>query len=557
MKRIFILLAVFLSSFLAVNAKYVTPERAKDMALVLMTQKKASFNGHVASVTALSKSFNSSIYLVNFAPEGWMLLSADDTSKPLLGYSTTGHFNARSHMPVNMENWLSIYSKQILHNAEVENTSLKEWTTEYYTYKRQSRLIASPIEPLIKVLWNQPEPFNAYCPMDGSKRSLVGCVAVAMGQALSVHQYPARPVGQHVDKYPKIGVDFPPMDFDAEEPYDWKRIMDGKSDNYNEVARLLYHLGVAVDMQYGADGSGAYTNECPEAFINHFSFPKDVHYIFRDDYKGDWKQLILNELGAGRALVYSGADLKKESGHAFNIDGYDGDGSFHVNWGWSGVGNAYFSLDALRDSGLDFSDQQGAVIGLRAPSDRPTNILLSNSTAPSGKFPGELIGKVSVENAQPGHKYEYKIRGKYNKDSKEYAEVPVELRDDVLYTTASLSASNKVVEVEIVAIDLTLNVSIAQGFAINITGNLDAIKTIDEATSFTYNKTSGDLLMTTLDGVAYKVSSDKGVAVLEGKLTGSTNFTLNTKDLPAGTYTFNLTNEYDSYSFNISINPKK
>ena len=51
------------------------------------------------------------------------------------------------------------------------------------------------------------------------------------------------------------------------------------------------------------------------------------------------------ELAAGRPVIYSGS--KAASAHAFICDGYDGNGMFHINWGWNGKSNGYFLLNVL------------------------------------------------------------------------------------------------------------------------------------------------------------------------------------------------------------------
>lgn len=557
MKKILLLLVALFSSLPVLNAKHVTPERAKTIAMLLMKDKVSDFTGEIKSVRPLDRGFEESIYLINFYPKGWMLLSADDNSLPLLAYSPTGHFHANL-MPESMHYWLTTYEDQILENANLGDKSLKQWSADYYTYQRKTRVIGSPIEPLIKVEWNQRAPYNAFCPKSGSKRALVGCVAVAMGQALSVLQYPARPIGKHTDGDP-TGIPFGTIDYDKEQPYDWERILDGSSDGYNEVARFLYHMGTSVDMSYGIDGSGAYTYEIPTALMDHFSFPEDVYFLWREEYEGDWKQLIINELGAGRPLIYNGVDEKADAGHAFNVDGYDGKGDFHVNWGWGGSGNAYYSLDALRDDVMhhNYAHQQGAVIGLRAPGERPTNIKVSNMSAPSGMKAGQFVGIISVENQQSGHTYEYQVRGKYNTVMQSYDEVPFTVDGDKLLTSGSLSASDKFHEIEIVAIDKDLNVSIKQGFTIQITGNSEALKSVEEMTTVSFNKKNQQLKLTCHEGVSYQIITSEGATLVEGKFPKENVFTWNTKDIPAGVYTVKLSDEDDHKSFTLRINPKK
>lgn len=81
----------------------------------------------------------------------------------------------------------------------------------------------------------------------------------------------------------------------------------------------------------------------------------------RYDYGIDeWEDLIYNEVAQGRPVLYAGtADI---GGHAFVCDGYDGQGRFHINWGWNGVANSYFSLSVLdyQEASRADANQSGA-----------------------------------------------------------------------------------------------------------------------------------------------------------------------------------------------------
>ena len=216
------------------------------------------------------------------------------------------------------------------------------------------------IKPLIKVNWNQNGAYAKYCPIDKKgKRTLVGCVAVAMAQVMSVYQYPKAPKGNGVYWKPNESQSTY-ITLKNEKPYDWEKIMSG-ADNKDEVARLLYHCGVAVRMKYGADVSTAYMEDIREGLISKFSYRHDSlkHYVkLYDEITGEnsftrhaysderWSNLILNELKQGRPTISS--FNFNYSQHALNVDGFDGINAFHLNYGWGGVSNGYYTLDEMR-----------------------------------------------------------------------------------------------------------------------------------------------------------------------------------------------------------------
>lgn len=527
-------------------ARRVEPTQVSEIASEILLLKGESVNYHVSNIELIKNN----VYLVHLSPEGWMLMSSDDSFEPLLAYSLNGNLVKDYKLPDNMEFYVGLYNMRIDNISEKNLAPLPEWNKMYYKSIIRSRSIGTKIEPIINVKWNQPAPFNVQCPKIGGDRALVGCVAVAMGQALTVTKHPARPIGSFTTSSAMATIK--KFDYDKETPYNWDYIIEGSKDNYAEAARLLYHLGVSVEMQYGLQASGTYTYLVENALKKHFSFD-NVKYYWRDEYKGDWEQLIINELGAGRPLIYNGVDTKNNAGHCFNLDGYDGNGMFHVNWGWGGYGDSYFNLNALRDQfmGMDYTDQQGVVIGIAAPSDKPLNINVSQLTAPSGQRPGVLVGKISVETSAVNHTYSYVIRGKYTSQGV-YETVPFKVIGDEIYTSQSLSYTAGSYDVEIVATDEDLNTSISQGFNIKVTGNLPAIKSIEEATSLEYNISTKTIIINSLQGIDYKVKSDNGVIIMEGSF-NNTPLEINTQEFQTGKYILILKDDYEEKELSITL----
>ena len=134
--------------------------------------------------------------------------------------------------------------------------------------------------------------------------------------------------------------------------------------NYQAVALLMYHCGVAVDMQYGPGGSGAYSVDVPDALVNYFRYTDHVYRLERDLYtKLEWEEMLIANLREGFPLYYSGADT--DGGHAFVCCGYrESDRKFYFNWGWSGFNNNYFAIDALNTYSGNFNLNQGAIFDM-------------------------------------------------------------------------------------------------------------------------------------------------------------------------------------------------
>ncbi len=133
--------------------------------------------------------------------------------------------------------------------------------------------------------------------------------------------------------------------------FDW----DNMTDTYDQsstpaqkkaVAALMKACGYSVDMGYTVDESGAQTINLAKALVENFGYNENITFLQRNYFSGqDWNNLVYGELKAGRPVLYSGASIT--GSHQFVCDGYDGNGYFHINWGWGGMSDGYFLLEAL------------------------------------------------------------------------------------------------------------------------------------------------------------------------------------------------------------------
>ena len=279
-KRILSILLLTAATVVSVWAGPVDRQRA-EAAAVAQIKGVTGKSRTVKQVQAVDDAF----YVVNLAPQGWVMVSADDKVDPVIGYSATGALSM-SAIPDNMAYMLDSYKKLVkLGTDEEMSPRTRQWES---VGKELSRASGAAVEPLIKVKWNQPTPFNKYCPGEGDNKALVGCVAVAMSQAMSVQAYPSRPTGSV--KYTPVGYGQLSINFDEERAYNWDDILSG-ANTYDEAARLMWHAGMSVKMGYGPDGSGIPSNEVnriSNALRDNFGYGDEVTYVWKDAYQGDW-----------------------------------------------------------------------------------------------------------------------------------------------------------------------------------------------------------------------------------------------------------------------------
>ena len=208
------------------------------------------------------------------------------------------------------------------------------------------------VEPMIKTKWNQNAPFNNFVPMDGDSRSNVGCVAVAMAQIMKYHRYPEQGIGQGDSYTTSTGINVPIVNFEV--IHNWDNMLDtypsatsGTLQEQNSVATIMYHAGVSVLMNYSASGSEPSINTAPP-LINFFGYDKNIEYHIRNYYKNDaeWEAIIREQLDSGLPIIVSGGN-HLGGGHRFIIDGYDNKGRFHINYGWGGNHDGWYTLDNM------------------------------------------------------------------------------------------------------------------------------------------------------------------------------------------------------------------
>jgi hypothetical protein len=310
-----------------------------------------SFEKEVSGTTCL--------YFFNFEKGGFVMMSADNQLKPILGYDFESSAIQNPTQPA--VDWFMNDIADQIHYAVENNLVNQEYTQEWRTLIERSFVPENrdrDVNPLLTCNWNQDYSWNLECPEDNAGPGghvYVGCVAVAMAQIMYYWEYPTTPTGSHGYTHPDYGYLF-------EEFGNYNFNSMNNSYATSQTRTLLYHCGVAVNMDYGPDGSGANTNYAENALKYYFDFSLETEMFVRDHFEQSvWEDMLRTELEAGRPMYYAGQ--ANPYGHAFNIDGYQNTNYFHLNWGWSGYQNGYFYLNNLNG----FNTGQEAIMGIQQP----------------------------------------------------------------------------------------------------------------------------------------------------------------------------------------------
>lgn len=296
---------------------------------------------------------------------GYTIVSGDDRMPEIVGYSTTDTYS-EENMPDGMKYLMQAYEAMAtaLANGDAKAERClaeKEALAADSTY-RQPRV--APL--LADVVWGQTEPYNNLCPMyDGQRRTVTGCVATAMAQLMMYYQYPQM-LKSDIPAYQTDSYQLDMPSVSAGERYDWDNMLPQYSGSAytaaqaNAVAKLMYHCGLSAKADYGPETG---TNCTPDVLVKYWGYDPDViKQLYRENFSlRRWTAILDAELQASRPVYYSGFSTTS-GGHAFLCDGADGDGLYHINWGWSGWSNGYFDITILNS---DYSGTESAT----APAD--------------------------------------------------------------------------------------------------------------------------------------------------------------------------------------------
>ena len=360
MKKVFILFFVLLCS-ISIYAHPIGVDRAKDLGMAFVNanlNQACQLNDLQLVYTGMSARGETSFYVFNFGNTGFVILSADDNYRPIVGYSDEGIFETENMSPEAAYYLNSIAEGRSQAHRTAQSVEVAvEWEMLKESGKLPSRNRGKKATYLVETRWNQSDPYNYFCPHASGGpggKAYAGCVATAMSQVMKYWDHPLKGSGSHSYNYEgqTLTANF------GETTYDWDNMPltitnSSPQEQIDAVAYFMYHCGVAVDMMYSASGSGAYSEDVPDAVLMYFGYSNKARLRARDSYSlEEWQAMLKDTFDQGWPVYYSGNS--SSAGHAFVCDGYDDNDLFHFNWGWGGSSNGWFVVDEIDyNSGAD------------------------------------------------------------------------------------------------------------------------------------------------------------------------------------------------------------
>lgn len=573
----FCLLLMGLCAILPIHAKVVTQQQALETARKVLSQSNDSRSvGNIRllwnseALVTESRNVDANPAFFVFVPDngtGFVIVSGDDSVEALCAYSFNASMLSPGNLPVNVKEWLRGLRESILYQRkQLENDSRYSYVSSRSDVGEQVIMLRTP-------LWNQDAPFNLQTPMDAGVNSLAGCTPVAIATIMRYYQWPAQGVGQ-TDAYTTRSKQISVASRNLEEPYQWDKMrLTYINNRYSEeeaqaVARLMADIGCAQQADYSAESTGAGCS--PSVMAKKFSYHPGMHYVYRDSYsKSDWIELMKSELILERPILYSA--FHAQSGHAMVLDGFTTTDYFHVNWGWGGYCDGFYSLYDLRTYSENYNQDHSALLnfipddgseldkhltmvnnGLIADcsdffTNKAFNIHADVANRTGESFSGKLrLSMIDINDKVKEDLYEiesFELPSMYQTKLK----IPVKIQQDIVagdrirmyYQHAD---SDKWLLIQSTEKNVPWEIILSDDFS------------IEESTSVSFNQITGILTILYKEGVEAFVTLN-GNEVTDGVTVGTESLIINTKKLPEGVFVISLSKENEMKEFTFELKP--
>ena len=405
MKRIIVCLVWLCIFVMGMFSQPITFDQAQQVAEKFFPSQFASKYAKELQRRVFEDAGQPTMYAFSIA-DRWVLIAGDRRMPPILAYSDEkgGIFPHKEDMPEGMLDILEGYHEQIKYlrrdNVSGYNNLQWEWYLDGNNRVSASRsIVVAPLltrngeENIWKQGWNNGEYaydttkyYNKFCPIIPGcihKRAVVGCVAVALGQIMWYWKWPYAAVLNNGSG-------------DVVHRYDWYAMpakLCDSSDIYNVdmVATLLRDCGASVNMKYGCDLSTALSIKLPPALRNVFGYNASNLINRRNYTDSTWLSMLKNELNLLRPVLYNGSS--DDDGHQFVVDGYDSENFFHVNFGWGGSSNGYFTINDMI-----YNNNQSMIINVYPDSLSCDSLVVPSSDVWETNFILQNGGAISVGN---------------------------------------------------------------------------------------------------------------------------------------------------------------
>ncbi len=398
-----------------VNAKTITPAQAEVIAkqqFANPTMLNASNNVKMTlNYEARNMMGQADYYVFNRdGGQGFVIVSGDDITSPVLGYSDKGSFNINT-APEPLKVLLGMYQKSLdglrHHPNLVVNTP-------------KLRMNPEGVKPMFLndygegPHWHQFGPYNNYFPTYNGEHCYAGCVPIAVSHIMKGLQFPAYGNGSNTFHY-MLGDEEKTATANFNHSYKYRNMKNAyteTSTNWQDCAQMIYDVAVALQARFSTSSTNVSYDQIIKAMVAYFDYNPNMQFLQKANYTdANWREMVYTELDEGRPVLYFGyrtianSGAETHTGHAFVVDGYDSEGRLRIIWGFQPEEyNSWFSFDLLSpriygDTPYEhdeykegFNADQYAIMGIR-PSEEGENggVVVTGTTYEAEMMPANNV----------------------------------------------------------------------------------------------------------------------------------------------------------------------
>jgi hypothetical protein len=285
-------------------------------------------------------------YVFNLKPQGFVIVSSFNYSNPVLGFSLKDNIPAESDIessPVFSVIKNISYSRKELLTTDNQPGNINKSTDDII------------YGPYVYTLWGQVNCHNNsgqlinvtnyYTP----NHYAAGCVAISLSTLLHYYKWPVVGEGYH-EYYDGLGSSTGWYSADFGDTYYKWGLMKNKYNNQastdpqrEAAGELAFHAAVSLDMNFEYNGSTSNVNKIPSTGSNYFRF---YSFYKQESSSVFWQRLDKNIFEANPVIL--AVENNSGGGHSVVCDGIwikdDGSRWYHLNMGWWGSGNGWFTI---------------------------------------------------------------------------------------------------------------------------------------------------------------------------------------------------------------------
>lgn len=388
MRKHLLLLSVACLASTALFAGPRTPQQARQIANAAAQRQGAQLEAAPsAGAKANSNSQAQPYYIFNKANnKGFVIVSGDDELPEIIGETSQGSFDGSN---TQLNDFLKNFANGV---KKLQNNDPKTKAYAQALKARRAGEATDSIGPLIGTSWNQYSPYNVKCPATTNTTSLFGshaasgCVATGMAQIMYYYKWPKQ-LKATIPAYTTSTKKYEIAEVTAGKTYQWDRMKKSYTQKDEEgmdvVGTLLADVGASVQMDYNdANGESTSFFTAPKtAFPTYWDYnASTLTQLYKSNMTlNTWDTYIYNEIKAKRPVLYA------DNSHCVVIEGYRSkDNKVYVNWGWGGMYNDWYDIDALMLDDESYMNNPSVYVGIipndgKSDTQLPTSILNMNA----------------------------------------------------------------------------------------------------------------------------------------------------------------------------------